>query len=383
MEKTECEANGTFDQEILEQLDNFGFPRDYAVKCLQNNKHNHVTTTYYLLKAKRRCEGVNPVAADLDLEIPDDTPFLSVATPSRGARRQVDPSVSGRRIVHAWMEGESARPRNHDEADGGGRTPPAVPRRPDFGVPKLNLDDLARVSRDDGPRVASARSPARSPEAPPLRSNRQVKSTTPRDIPPPAPQSARHRGRQPEEPQVSGPSAPSRRVRPPRDWNYDRVKDSPREPPLSARPRLQGNSSRLRDRSAPMCGHQCRGWANPGRRRGSSPSGGLSCGGAGYGSMPLSARGAETRESPAAVSFNSMRPPQQIVQEIVHAVGIHRVYVQKVSGYLLRCQSAGVRFEAEVLQLDRGGHMLRFSHVSGDVWQFNELCSLLRSEMHL
>mmetsp|Transcript_89718 Transcript_89718/g.155277 ORF Transcript_89718/g.155277 Transcript_89718/m.155277 type:complete len:869 (-) Transcript_89718:114-2720(-) len=42
------------EEDVLEQLDRFGFPRDYAVKCLQMNKHNHVTTTYHLLVDKKR-----------------------------------------------------------------------------------------------------------------------------------------------------------------------------------------------------------------------------------------------------------------------------------------------------------------------------------------
>lgn len=41
------------EEDVLEQLDRFGFPRDYAIKCLQMNKHNHVTTTYYLLTEKK------------------------------------------------------------------------------------------------------------------------------------------------------------------------------------------------------------------------------------------------------------------------------------------------------------------------------------------
>eukprot|EP00913_Durusdinium_trenchii_P011787 g11070.t1 len=41
-------------QDVLADLDAFGFPRDYAVRCLQLNKHNHVTTTYYLLSEKKR-----------------------------------------------------------------------------------------------------------------------------------------------------------------------------------------------------------------------------------------------------------------------------------------------------------------------------------------
>jgi len=42
------------EEDVLTDLDAFGFPRDYAVRCLQLNKHNHVTTTYYLLSEKKR-----------------------------------------------------------------------------------------------------------------------------------------------------------------------------------------------------------------------------------------------------------------------------------------------------------------------------------------
>jgi len=52
------------EEDVLEQLDRFGFPRDYAVKCLQMSKHNHVTTTYHLLaEKKKRCGGI--------LKVPD------------------------------------------------------------------------------------------------------------------------------------------------------------------------------------------------------------------------------------------------------------------------------------------------------------------------
>jgi len=60
-EASSCESdqNKVLEEDVLEQLDRFGFPRDYAIKCLQMNKHNHVTTTYYLLsEKKRRASGV-------------------------------------------------------------------------------------------------------------------------------------------------------------------------------------------------------------------------------------------------------------------------------------------------------------------------------------
>lgn len=34
---------------ILNLLVEYNFKKDYAIKCLNANKHNHVTTTYYLL----------------------------------------------------------------------------------------------------------------------------------------------------------------------------------------------------------------------------------------------------------------------------------------------------------------------------------------------
>eukprot|EP00425_Heterocapsa_triquetra_P034187 CAMPEP_0195099418 /NCGR_PEP_ID=MMETSP0448-20130528/58269_1 /TAXON_ID=66468 /ORGANISM="Heterocapsa triquestra, Strain CCMP 448" /LENGTH=264 /DNA_ID=CAMNT_0040134303 /DNA_START=39 /DNA_END=829 /DNA_ORIENTATION=+ len=61
------------EEEILEELDNYGFPRDYTLRCLTTNKHNHVTTTYNLLKDKRLraralggSSGTGLVIADLD-----------------------------------------------------------------------------------------------------------------------------------------------------------------------------------------------------------------------------------------------------------------------------------------------------------------------------
>lgn len=38
---------------IYEQcLDEFGFDPDYSVKCIEANRHNHITATYHLLFKK-------------------------------------------------------------------------------------------------------------------------------------------------------------------------------------------------------------------------------------------------------------------------------------------------------------------------------------------
>mmetsp|Transcript_3205 Transcript_3205/g.7530 ORF Transcript_3205/g.7530 Transcript_3205/m.7530 type:complete len:762 (+) Transcript_3205:56-2341(+) len=52
------------EEDVLEQLDRFGFPRDYAIKCLQMGKHNHVTTTYHLLVEKKKKSGGSLKALD-------------------------------------------------------------------------------------------------------------------------------------------------------------------------------------------------------------------------------------------------------------------------------------------------------------------------------
>lgn len=42
------------EEDILDELEKFGFPRDYTARCLRMNKHNHVSTTYHLLARKKQ-----------------------------------------------------------------------------------------------------------------------------------------------------------------------------------------------------------------------------------------------------------------------------------------------------------------------------------------
>ena len=48
-------------------LEEHGFDLDYARKCIKANKHNHVTTTYYLLLQKFLRRG-HKSPADISLE---------------------------------------------------------------------------------------------------------------------------------------------------------------------------------------------------------------------------------------------------------------------------------------------------------------------------
>jgi 5'-AMP-activated protein kinase catalytic alpha subunit len=44
--------NIQIDEEIFGVLEKFGFNDEYSRQCIESNKHNHLTTTYYLLLKK-------------------------------------------------------------------------------------------------------------------------------------------------------------------------------------------------------------------------------------------------------------------------------------------------------------------------------------------
>ena len=56
------------DSIILKQVEQFGINQDYCKKCVEANKHNHATTTYYLL-LKRHIRNGGTSASDLSGEI--------------------------------------------------------------------------------------------------------------------------------------------------------------------------------------------------------------------------------------------------------------------------------------------------------------------------
>ena len=35
-------------------VEEFGFEKDYSIKCLEANRHNHITATYHLLQKKSK-----------------------------------------------------------------------------------------------------------------------------------------------------------------------------------------------------------------------------------------------------------------------------------------------------------------------------------------
>jgi 5'-AMP-activated protein kinase, catalytic alpha subunit len=60
---------------ILDLLLEYNFKKDHAVKCINANKHNHVTTSYYLLL--KRYEQLGEVS-EKDFEYFDDKKILAL-----------------------------------------------------------------------------------------------------------------------------------------------------------------------------------------------------------------------------------------------------------------------------------------------------------------
>jgi len=84
------------------------------------------------------------------------------------------------------------------------------------------------------------------------------------------------------------------------------------------------------------------------------------------------------------VTCGSERHPRRIVQEVLRALSSHRLDFRQVSNFTVRCQDGGLRIQFDVLQVDRGGrYMLRMSRVTGDAWQFKDLCARLIGTMEL
>jgi 5'-AMP-activated protein kinase catalytic alpha subunit len=50
------------DPEILKSISNYDINVEYARKCLEANKHNHITATYYLLLKRHLRSGGESIA---------------------------------------------------------------------------------------------------------------------------------------------------------------------------------------------------------------------------------------------------------------------------------------------------------------------------------
>lgn len=392
----DCKDDGVVDEEILEQLESYGFPRDYAVKCLENNKHNHVTTTYYLLREKRRRSRVkgsssatNLHIADLDAtglepmgEEPEPplrpapvTPAVvaSVATPSRSAHRADATMACGTPPVQSGSSMHSAP------------------------VPKLNLGQMgkpgAAVSGGGAPHTGrggghqSARnghqgypgdgrsvSPAHSGRWPASPSHQTRRATTPRA--PSASSRGRRSARGPEEAY----EACAGGSRSPWGNNFGSWPE-PTEVPLTARPRLQGNTPSRRAERPPGAPPAAWGQGPPSSRGRHVPHSARN-GSRSARSQRCYEGGEDPGHASCEVTCHSVRHPRQIVQEVLRALRLRRISYRQVSSDLVLCKTPRVQLEIEVLQGNHG-HVVRLSRVSGDVRLYKDVCAQLLNEMNL
>ncbi|EGR31917.1 protein kinase domain protein, partial [Ichthyophthirius multifiliis] len=76
------------DPQIIQQLEKFNFNLDYAQKCIDANKHNHITTSYYLLLKKHIQNGGKSIA-DITSDEFDPNIILPNKRPSRTPKKKV------------------------------------------------------------------------------------------------------------------------------------------------------------------------------------------------------------------------------------------------------------------------------------------------------
>jgi len=372
------------DEEILDQLESYGFSRDYAVKCLQTNKHNHLTTTYHLLKAKKQRSqtevgsktGISTALADLEARCFQAFDSEPVAP------------------IHAALEDFVMEPL---QCVASVATPSRAVRQ-EAGVPRLDLNGLAKNGASavggGAPRISS-RSPAPVPCHPEV-----VEAYKPATARQARPQSARDYGSKDNNAQAAPATArTSRRAGSP--WNVgvsgyvpqrayrDRPvygNQSPREVtevPMTARPRLQGDAPTASRENA----YSVRSGVPPGSAR-SQPRA-TSCGVV----AQMSARARQSNPSVEGrrnsrpgvmhVSCSSSLPPNMVMSEVVRALALQQIPYRQMSSRVLRCQTAGVRIEACVSSSTGGSTTLQLVRAAGDAWHYRDLCAQLLSEMQL
>lgn len=344
------EELGSLDEDILDQLENYGFPRDYATKCLNTNKHNHVTTTYYLIKEKNlrsQAEGRGPMSdaiADIDATCQDAFHgFLAEAratpTPSRGGRAELllthgdhrDSARAGAEDVEAMLDAATASRSPRVNLHG-----PSKPQRPSSAAQQTWTGASLCIPRKSGVATPRGGITARLRPGEQRLSERleRLERLGERDGNGIAPMSARRRNTS------SGP----RPCSPFGAWGEG--PDAGAAPFSARRP----------------------------------PSASASA--AGRGRVPFSARG----EGPGTVQVlcSPGRSARQIVTEVIRTLGSQGLSFRQVSHFVVRCQAEGVRLQAEVVHLDRGGGLsLRFTRAAGDTWVYKELCSRLLADMNL
>mmetsp|Transcript_21913 Transcript_21913/g.51218 ORF Transcript_21913/g.51218 Transcript_21913/m.51218 type:complete len:680 (+) Transcript_21913:59-2098(+) len=393
-------------EDLIEHLERFGFLREYVVKCLQMNKHNHVTTTYHLLaEKKRRMEG-----------------SLSRADVAYAAFGKLSPGAS-----HDYAS--AMEPADADRA--GGTSPPYVPAGKQSGDVAAKRSAVRQTSVEAPTSARTVQSP-RYQQRSPSHTTPQKKptSSTQATVTPPSHSVASARPVSGGSQSARGPSTVGSRV-----GGMPSVRGAagvPARPSgyMSAR---TSNDVRRRQYSAAGDAPQS---SNPSSARGlrsptgygsadSTRSGGVARPTTGSSPTPawsprtqsgsvhvqaslISPRTSTTQDAESAncslppsaepprdeirscrgafnVSCTSSRSPRMILQEIQRACAVQRVAAKQASPYVVRCQKQSLRFEMEIANLDQleSIHVVRFRRLAGETGIFKELCAKIIAEMKI
>eukprot|EP00913_Durusdinium_trenchii_P024101 g22634.t1 len=349
----------TPNEAILQQLDSYGFPREYAIKCLQSNKHNHVTTTYYLIKEKQlRSEDLGMATRRAIAEI-DATCFEESSTRLIWGNQKLWP---------LWQLRPEAR----------------VLLRIRQGLPPLPLLLLvaqialllevvrARVQKwaAHKPLVEGLGASCDRLQALLVGGGHGNAGYY------------NHWNNQPYNRRAGGPARNSYR-RPAYDHAfYDRSDNYG----YWGTGYFDGNygsyggsysattSGGSQEENSPP-------WSTKkGGRRRKRRSGHAS-----YGMPPAAWRLGGVPKVPSSddVSCNTSQPPRRVMEEVTRALKSHGISWRKMDEYVVRCQNHKVRFQAEILEAEQGQFLLRFRKASGDAHSYNDLCARLLTAMKL
>lgn len=400
------------DDEILSELEKYNFPKEYALNCLKMNKHNHATTTYYLLLEKKtRFEaeyGGDSQEKFANFDRPDVIEDVDVGVPiiphGEAPPLRLDPMSNppppvqpldfdaGGYLPEPHSQQQPRQPRQPQSARQPRETDRTVSHRvqspsrgrvtPTRGQRELTTTASGRVTpiqtgcaTPRGPANAvverlygrnnfTPRAPApTTPRAPGVKYDKSVER----------PSSGHHSARQYSVGRPSSGATPSRPSQPSRPAGT---------PNSTRRPQQQGRNivvaeqepARPRERAAPLT---ARGATS------SQPNTGPTC---------LSAR--EPREIQTAmrscrgafnVSCTTTKAPKITMQEIQRSLNLQRVSFKQNSAFSVRCQKQTIKFEVEVSHLDNleSVYVIRFKRIAGELAQYKDLCSRLLGDMRV
>eukprot|EP00929_Paragymnodinium_shiwhaense_P116539 TRINITY_DN8616_c0_g1_i2.p1 TRINITY_DN8616_c0_g1~~TRINITY_DN8616_c0_g1_i2.p1 ORF type:complete len:1331 (-),score=160.48 TRINITY_DN8616_c0_g1_i2:156-4148(-) len=154
-----------FEEDILEELEKFGFPPDYILRCLRMNKHNHVTTTYHLLAQKKR-RMMEQVLTDREQQsrfeatsgLDQSTIGAAGTAPSPSASSGIQPPAGGTSAnasaggIYSPMSPEPEVRRGADEC----YTPPGAGSRAVVSAGGSNVHGTPRTTASPATRARSA-----------------------------------------------------------------------------------------------------------------------------------------------------------------------------------------------------------------------------------